>query len=38
VTLLKLGFRPFYLLAAVFAIVAVLTWSLFFMRKLQLGH
>lgn len=37
-TLLKLGFRPFYLLAAVFAIVAVLTWSLFFMGKLQLGH
>jgi len=36
-TLFALGFRPFYLLAAIFAVVAVPAWILTFFGELQAG-
>jgi uncharacterized protein involved in response to NO len=38
VILLRLGFRPFYLLAATFAIVAMLLWLFSFTGQLQFGE
>ena len=37
VTLFSLGFRPFYLLAAIFAVLSVPTWMLFFFGGVQAG-
>jgi uncharacterized protein involved in response to NO len=37
VTLFALGFRPFYLLAAIFAVLAVPTWILSFFGEVQAG-
>lgn len=36
-TLLAIGFRPFYLLASVFAVAAILLWLAGFAGRLQLG-
>lgn len=36
-TLLAIGFRPFYLLASVFAVAAILLWLADFAGRLQLG-